>query len=618
MDSEPSRVSRVPDIPAAKPPNQYGDQYLADLADLVGSFLGPNADTVVEYGTGASTWVLAEALAKRQGDGSPAILLSIDHNDDWQRNVASSLPHWPFLHLRTYDLFGACESAADVGFNYATAPYLLRRGVDLAYVDGRTRAQCVLAVAAILKDGGWVILDDAERERYQFLDCYFNDVKTCGRFKVYAKPKAASRLPASSIGRNRLGILRVIHGRQAEAEAAATRFSVERYAHAIGAELVDRFVSAADTPAEALKLMLRADLEQFDRTIFIDCDLVIRAGTPSLFDLVPDTHLGIVREDRYLDRSDWLDRMAALYDVPREHGGLPAPYFNGGVIVLSRCHYSLFILPEAGTLYAYPLFEQTYLNARVRTLGIPLYELSKEFNFIPDYDRQPAMDWRYGWLIHLAGYWEGERRTHAYWHETARLGGFSIRNRQPIVARDTRVPRLRALARAIDCGERVIALCPPHFAVEDERRVVYDPEHSCLVIDLHETASGAIVWGPYITLDAGSWAVAIQLRGAAAPQASLLIDCAAQYGTRSICPRTLMTADDDGVIRFRIDLDQRTEKVEFRFWQGCQLPVFFEALELRPTNDCTRPRDASLTEGAASMPAGTNQSAPASPAATDG
>jgi hypothetical protein len=80
MDSEPSRVSRVPDIPAVKPPNQYGDQYLADLAGMVGLFLGPNADTVVEYGTGASTGVLAEALAKRQGDGSPAILLSIDHN----------------------------------------------------------------------------------------------------------------------------------------------------------------------------------------------------------------------------------------------------------------------------------------------------------------------------------------------------------------------------------------------------------------------------------------------------------------------------------------------------------------------------------------------------------
>ena len=61
--------------------------------------------------------------------------------------------------------------------------------------------------------------------------------------------------------------------------------------------------------------------------------------------------------------------MVALYDVPRDHGGLTAPYFNSGVMVLSRRHYPMLSLPEAGCLYTYPLFEQTYLNARVRKLA---------------------------------------------------------------------------------------------------------------------------------------------------------------------------------------------------------------------------------------------------------
>ena len=82
---------------------------------------------------------------------------------------------------------------------------------------------------------------------------------------------------------------------------------------------------------------------------------------------------------------------------------------------------------------------------------------------------------------------------------------------------------------------------------------------------------------------------AIRLRGADAPQASLLIDCVAGNGTRIIQPRTKMTAGDDGVIRFQIDLDQRTERVEFRLWEGQSQPLFFEAIELRSIAEKSEP-----------------------------
>ena len=420
MEGKQSLASSLLNMPAARQLNQYGAQYLLDFAGLVSRYLGPEADTIVEYGTGTSTLVLGDALTQRQCTGGvSAVLLSIDHNGEWQRQIGSKLPWWRFLHLRTYDLFGAMEHEADVGFNYATTPYLLRRRVDLAYVDGRTRAQCVLAVATILKEHGHIILDDGQRERYQFLDGYFDQIETAGRFKIFAKSRVAGRFKEGLPAPESLGILRVIQGRQAEAEAAATRPSVERYARAIGADLVDHLVDA-ETPVAALKFILRTELDRFDRAVVLDTDIVIRAGAPSLFDLVPDTHLGVVREERHLDRGEWLDRMVALYDVSREHGS-GTPYFNSGVMVLSRRHYSLLSLPKAGTLYAYPLFEQTYLNARVRALGIPLYELPKEFNYISDYDAKMPPDWRYGWLIHLAGSWDGQRRTHSFWRETARL-----------------------------------------------------------------------------------------------------------------------------------------------------------------------------------------------------
>ena len=57
----------------------------------------------------------------------------------------------------------------------------------LAYVDGRTRAQCVLAVATILKEHGHIILDDGQRERYEFSTA----------ISIRSKPRAVSRFSPS-------------------------------------------------------------------------------------------------------------------------------------------------------------------------------------------------------------------------------------------------------------------------------------------------------------------------------------------------------------------------------------------------------------------------------------
>jgi hypothetical protein len=585
MDDSQSFLSLIAGRAAATGLDQYDEQDLRTLAELVEQHLQPDADTIVEFGTGVSTLVLGEALARcRSATSVPPVLLSIDHAGDWQREVASRLPWWPFLHLRTHARSTSPGERDKGDFDYATAPYLLRRRIDLIYVDGRDPGHCILAVAPLLRDDASIIVNDGQGERYRFLDGYFNTVKSFGRFKVYGAAKVSQPLQEKSANTQRLGIIRVIMGRHAQAEAAVTRHSVERYARAIGAEFVEHFVDEAALPTALLKFLLSAELERFDRAIYVDCDLVVRAGAPSLFDIVPESDLGVVCENRFLDRSASLDLMVAVYDVKREHGPGTAPYFNSGVMVLSRCHYPLLRLPETGTLYEDPMFEQTYLNARVRALDIPLYDLPKEFNYIPQYDGHVAADWRYGWLIHLAGWWEGELKTPAYWRETGRRGDFIVRSQQPIAARETRVPRLRTLARAIDNGERAIVLCAPHFILDDPRRMVFDHTCCCLVINLRAPAA-IIMWGPYIALDAGIWIAAVQLRGAGAAGATLTIDCAEKLGTAALRARTPATADDNGVIRFQIDLDHRAEHLEVRIWEGSAEPVFFESLELTRVAD---------------------------------
>ena len=229
MKNSELRISAIRERAAASQLNQYGEQYLVDLISLVDTQLGPDADTVVEFGTGVSTLILSEALSQRnQTAGTAPVLLSIHHVGDRQREVASALHCWPFLQLRTHGLSSAMESRAEADFDYATSPYLLHGWVDLAYVGGAVRANCVLAIVPILKDGGSIILNQAEHQGHQFLDGYFEQVKVRGCFKVYARPKVPGLNLTRRLSQQTLGILRVIQGGQAAAEAAGTRSSVER------------------------------------------------------------------------------------------------------------------------------------------------------------------------------------------------------------------------------------------------------------------------------------------------------------------------------------------------------------------------------------------------------
>src|SRR5581483_10254109 len=138
--------------------HQFGDAYLPALEIQLRRFLSTATRTIVEYGTGGSTALLIRLIDDIWDGKIPddLVLLSIDHNEAYQRSVSASLPCRSYLHLRTYDLFGIVDTTTLAGVNYATASGLLRRPIDLAYVDGRTRAQCILFVGPRLRDGGAV------------------------------------------------------------------------------------------------------------------------------------------------------------------------------------------------------------------------------------------------------------------------------------------------------------------------------------------------------------------------------------------------------------------------------------------------------------------------------
>jgi predicted O-methyltransferase YrrM len=109
----------------------------------------PNAH-ILEFGSGSSTIWFAKKTAH---------LVSVEHSEKWFSIVDNILKTTPecfpvqlVLHERPY--YTVCNDFPDEFF-------------DLVLVDGRNRSGCIKYAIRILKRGGILMLDNAERPYYQ-------------------------------------------------------------------------------------------------------------------------------------------------------------------------------------------------------------------------------------------------------------------------------------------------------------------------------------------------------------------------------------------------------------------------------------------------------------------
>jgi len=115
---------------------------------------------VIETGSGGSTLFFAE-LAES--------LLSFEHSRKWFNIVDKALEHYDrrLIELR-FDPDYPKEGLRHIDKDY-----------DIALIDGRGRVRSIASVVGHIKDGGFLILDNAERPRYKqavkALDLAFQD-----------------------------------------------------------------------------------------------------------------------------------------------------------------------------------------------------------------------------------------------------------------------------------------------------------------------------------------------------------------------------------------------------------------------------------------------------------
>lgn len=182
--------------------------------------------------------------------------------------------------------------------------------------------------------------------------------------------------------------------------AKITHPLLDRYARRVGADfrvITGQKVSLTTPHWE--KFQVYQFLEEYDRIIFFDTDLIVRGDTPDLFALVPEGSFGAFNEAPYTGRSSGiLETTARAYDI--DISKWDGRYFNTGVLVVSKNHRNIFLKPELEIDHFY---EQTYLNSAFLREKAQIFELDYRFNRMACMDRF-ANDHRLdAYVVHYAG-----------------------------------------------------------------------------------------------------------------------------------------------------------------------------------------------------------------------
>jgi hypothetical protein len=178
-------------------------------------------------------------------------------------------------------------------------------------------------------------------------------------------------------GRNCIATLAV--GREANETLALTRESISRYAAKIGADCIELRGRTANWWGLE-KFRMRNIVAAYDRSIFLDCDLIIREDCPDLFEIVSPSEVGIHDDWPFLDQTDWLQaERKSVYDSQGVRGYFGPNCLNTGVVVCSRSHADIWAPPPLQPFPTSHCAEQIWIeNSIVGKFGI--HPLATKFN----------------------------------------------------------------------------------------------------------------------------------------------------------------------------------------------------------------------------------------------
>ena len=195
-------------------------------------------------------------------------------------------------------------------------------------------------------------------------------------------------------------IVTVCIGNRYEEIAKITHPTIKQYAEKIGAEFI--VINQPSRYPHWEKFELYNLLIKYNRIIYLDTDIIVRDDCPDLFEMIPETKIGLFNEGRFASREGSLLEACKHYekDIEKYDG----TYFNSGVMVISRQHRSLFKIPSK--VVSLGMFEQGYLNMILLTdfdVEKDVEELDYKFNRMTILDSFCGIHRLDSYIVHYAG-----------------------------------------------------------------------------------------------------------------------------------------------------------------------------------------------------------------------
>lgn len=168
------------------------------------------------------------------------------------------------------------------------------------------------------------------------------------------------------------------------AQAKISHHIFRMYAESLGADFI---ILDGESPCQVghgkwhFRIFeLKKILENYDRVLSVDTDVILVPGLENLFDLIPETHIGTIFEDKGSRKEA---RRQVIRQVQRAWGDVDwrMNYINTGLFMVSRVHANIFSDVD-GKFWTGFGYDDVQLMYNIMRFGHPVFELPMQYNFM--------------------------------------------------------------------------------------------------------------------------------------------------------------------------------------------------------------------------------------------
>jgi len=182
-----------------------------------------------------------------------------------------------------------------------------------------------------------------------------------------------------------------------------THPSLRRYADQVGADF--QILSGPEKAPESHFRIFKCFnlLDEYDRILHLDSDIIIRKNCPNLFEFIDETKIGTILEDKG-SRQD--HRRQLMKQIQEERGSVnwTEGYNNTGVFMVSKMHKEIFNVNLDSVWRGFGE-DDVELGYQIHKLGFEIQELPYTLNhmsmFSEPWNESPSRFDSY--IIHYAG-----------------------------------------------------------------------------------------------------------------------------------------------------------------------------------------------------------------------